>query len=318
MYINQEWGDYMILSIGFEAILESKYFVKEFHTHIENRTDESSYNLGGDSIVHALILNSLGADVFAAGFLGGISGEYIFSELKRNNIYNDFIRIKDETRKDILIIEDNKVTSIIDKSPRITREELGSFYELYNNIVHRFDLICGIGPLAIGLPENIYYDLINLANKNGKRFILNARGPELAYGLEANPFMIILDKQELESLSKIKINFLGDAVKLGRGIIESGVEVVVIDLDEKGNLVLTKEMGYRLDYPGLEVEKMGQDKGYTVAGYSFGLDRGYDFETSMKLGYGFRIAHGHEGLDRVDMRDIKAIMSKIEILPIYY
>ncbi len=319
MNINDKWGDYMILSLGFEPILESKYFITDFHKNKNNKAVESSYKLGGEGIEHALILNKLGADIFTIGFLGGLAGEYIFSELKSLKIYNDFIRIKDETRRDVLIVDDdNNITRIIDRGPRITREELGNFYELYNNIIHRFNLICGIGPLATGLPKNIYYDLIDIANKNKKRFILSAKGSALAYGLEANPFMIILNKEELEGLSKIKVNFLGDAVKLGRGIIESGVEVVVIDLADKGNLILTKEMGYRLDYPDLDDQALGEDKGYTVAGYSFGLDRGYDFETSMKLGYGFRIAYGYQGLGKVDMRDIKAIMSKIDVLPIYY
>ena len=310
----------MILTICFDPILESRYYVDDLLPRVETYAKKKSYNIGGKGIINGQILNSLNIDVFATGFLGGLKGQYIFNTLKEEDIYNEFVFIKDESKSSIVILQnDQLLTRITSESPRITREEIGSFYQLYGKLVDRFNIVCGLGNLPMGLPDDIYFDLINIANRNHKKFILEAKGKELKYGLRANPFMVKLKKEDLEYLSNLKLDFENEIIKVGYSIIEKGIELVAIDLNEKGSMILTKDKGYRVELDNNNINNLGDDHGYMVAGFAFGLYKNYDLETIMRLGQASRLVYGVEkDKASIDMSDIKRHMSKIEIYQINY
>lgn len=309
----------MILSICFDPILESKYYVDKLLLRQESLVNKKVYNLGGNGLTTARILNNLNVDLFASGFLGGPEGDYIFTRLKDMDIYNDFIPIKDNTRSKLVIMqEDDLLTCITEESPRITRDELGSFYELYAKILDRFSIISSQGNMPIGLPDDIYFDLISAANNKDKIFILEAKGEYLKYGIKANPFMVKLVKEDLEEISNLILDYETEIIKIGHSIVEQGVEVVAIDLAEKGSLILTKDKGYRLEIDN-SIADIGEDKGYMIAGFAFGIYKNYDVETILRLAQASRLVYAIEDdMDRIDMSDIKSFMSKIDIYPINY
>lgn len=310
----------MILTICFDPILESRYYVDHLLPRVETYAKKKSYHIGGKGIINGQILNSLNIDVFATGFLGGLKGQYIFNRLKDAEIYNEFVFIKDESKSSVAILQnDALLTRITSESPRITREEIGSFYQLYDKILDRFNILCGLGNLPVGLPEDLYFDLIDTANRNHKKFILEAKGKALKYGLEANPLMVKLQKEDLEYLSNLKLDFENEMIKVGYSIIEQGIELVAIDLDEKGSIILTKDKGYRVELDHSNINDLGEDNGYMVAGFAFGLYKNYDLETIIRLGQASRLVYGLEDdITSIDMSDIKRQMSKIEIYQINY
>lgn len=309
----------MILSIELDPILETHYYLDSLLPRIKNKAGKTNNVLGGRGISLARILNNLASQVSLAGFLGGYSGDYILDEIKRENIDFEFIRLKDESRRDAVLLKDEKViTSICGVSPRVTREDLNKFFETYTRILENHSIICGLGDLPEGLDEDIYYNLITMANNRGKRFILDIRGKGLFFGLDGVPFMVKMNKSELEHLTNIEINNWEEVVSLARGIIESGIEIALVDLYEDGSVVLTRDKAYRLESTYYKDVSLGEDKGYTVAGYGFAMDKGYDFETTMKLAQSFRIAYSLGDLYKVDMGDIKSIMSNIEIISSAY
>lgn len=310
----------MILTITPDPIFETEYYVANLRPKIKAKAEKVVYNIRGQGLNSSRILKNHNVDVFAMGFLGGLRGQYIFNKLRELEIYNDFTLIKDETRGEIVLFQDGDILSIIsEESPRITREELGQFYELYNKILLDSNLIYASGSLPIGLPQETYFDLVQMANRKGKRVILDVRDRELVYGIEGRPFMVKLNKEDLEDISKLKLNFENEIIKVGHSIIENGIKIVAIDLNEKGTIVLTKDRGYRLELSNRDMGPLNEDKGYMVSGYAFGIEKQYDLDTTMKLGLGMRIAYGlDEDIDRIDMSDIKRIMSRIEISPIYY
>lgn len=310
----------MILTVGFDPVLERKYYMKKLYPKVETKSERVLYNLGSKGILSTKILNNLKVDVFATGFLGGLNGEYIHNELRDLEIYNDFVAIKDETRSSIVLIEDGEyISRITEAGPRITREELGIFYELYGNLINKYNIICGLGSIPTGVPDEIFYDLIDLGNRSNKRFILDSTGFPLKYGIEAAPFMVMVTKDGLEDLTNLKLDFETEIIKAAEYILGNNVEIVVIDLFDKGTIILENNRGYRLEIPSMNLEELGEDLGYLVAGYTFGMDKQYDFETTMKLAQAFRIVYSlSDDFNKIDMSDIKKVMTKVELRTINY
>lgn len=315
-----ERGENMILIVELDPILEKIYCVNRLYSNTETIAESVENRLGGDGIISARILNNLNLNVFTMGFLGGLNGQYIFDQLKLYGIYNDFVSIKDESKSSISLFENKRLFStIIEPGPRITREELVWLYEVYNKVIDNHSIICSMGNIPIGVPDEIYYDLIDLANRRKKKFILDTTGRALTRGIEAIPFMVKVDKHDLENMSRLKLDFETEIIRVGRSVLEKGIEIVVIDLDKDGTIVLTRDRGYRLELPDGDLNDINKDRGYLVSGYAFGIERQYDFETTMRLAQAMRIVYGlEEDVDKIDMGDIKGIMSRIEISSIYY
>ncbi len=310
----------MILTINLNPVLEKSYYMDKLLPRVETKAEKVVYKSSGAGINTSQILNSLNVDVLPIGFLGGLSGKYIYNDLTEQRIDSDFTIIKDETQSAISIIENNKfLWKIVEVKPRITRDELGSFYESYKNTVSKSSIICGNGSVPFGIPEEIYFDLITLCNKENKKFLLAAEDIELQYGIEAKPYMVKITVGQLEDLTKLKLDFENEIIKAANYILEKGVELVIVDLDEKGSIVLTKEMGYRLEIDDIDLDKLSIDQGYTLAGYAYGIEKNYDLDMTMRLGQSFRIAYSiADNIREIDMSDIKKIMSSITIMPIYY
>jgi len=310
----------MILTIDLDPVFKSNYDIGNFQDKMKIKSKSTVYSIGGSGLNTSQIIKKQNLNIFSTGFLGGLKGEYIFEKLKELNIYNDFIFINDETKGRILLEQNKKIVSIIEEeSPKITRQELKEFYQLYDKISQRSKFICGLGEVPIGVPYEIYFDLIQIAKNNGKRFILDAKNEELLYGIEAQPFIVIMDQEDLEEFARIKLNSESEIVTVANSIIEKGIEIVIIDLKEEGSIVFNKETCYRLKLIDKSIGIINVDKGYTVAGYAIGIEKQYDIETTMKLGQAMRIAYGLErNFNIVNMRDVKRIMSKIDVSEIVY
>lgn len=305
----------MILIIDLNPVCKSIYNIKRIEKDIKIKSKKGIYNIGGNGLNVAQIIKKQNIDIFATGFLGGIKGRYIFEELIELDIYNKFTSIKEENKEIIILIQNEEIYAIIEEdSPNINRKEVKRFYKSYNESLEKSHFVCGLGELSRGMPEEIYFDLIQMAKSKEKNFILDTKGKELLYGLEAQPFMVKMDKNDLEEVGKIKLNNENEILTVASSIMEKGIELVVIDLKEEGMIVLNKDIGYRLKLSDEIRYNIGEDKGYTVAGFGIGISKKYDIETIIKLGQSMRIAYSLEkDLNNVNMGDIKKIMSKIQI-----
>lgn len=310
----------MILTICFDPVLEKSYYVDNLFPGKESIASKKIYDIRGKGIINGLILRHLNVDVFTTGFVGGLQGQYISNILKEKRVYIEFIPIRDESRSRLLIYQDEELLTMIgEEGPRITRDEIGSFYKFYSTILDRFDIICGLGNPPTNVGDDIYYDLIKVTNKHRKKFILDAEGEELRQGLAARPFMVRLNKKDLEELSNLVLDFENEIIKVARSIVEEGVELVAVDLGDQGSIFLTQDGGYRLELTNTSIPMLGEDQGYLAAGFAFGLYKSYDLETIMRLAQAFRIAYAMgNDLEQIEMSDIKKFMTKIEIFRIYY
>lgn len=317
----------MILSIDLNPVMKRSYKLDKFNYGTENIANSTSYEPGGEGIELAYLLNSFNEDVLVTGFLGGINGSYIHENLKEKGIIHDFLPIKDNSGSKIsigtvdLFGTKGQVlcpTIIVDNGPRVTREEVGGFYELYSNLLRNSRIVCGLGSLPMAVPKDIYFDLISMANKSYSRFFLAINGEELKYALEASPYMVVLSKEELEDLIKLKLDYRSEIIRGGKFILEKGVKLLVIDLGKKGSLVLTEEKVYSVEFVDLDKDEIEINYGHLMAGYAISLKRNYDYEMTLKLGQACGMVKSLYDEDIIDMSNIKKIMNHIEITSFNY
>ena len=310
----------MILTIDLNPTTDRKYILDNISLNKENKVKSLVHLPGGNGVTIARLLNVFNEDTFITGFLGGTNGEYYHRRLADVGIMHDFVQIKDETRTTVKLIDDDGNNTLISESgPRITREELVGFYELYSNLTLKSNIICATGSIPPGVSSDIFFNLIVMANKKEKLFILDVIGEELNQAIDASPYMVVVSKEELENLINLNLNFENEIIKAGKYILDKGVKLVVINLHNKGIMVLGQENGYRIEITNIETDMNKKDNSGIVAGMILGMNRNYDFEMTLKLGQAFSIAYNKESdINTIEMSDVKKMMGEIEIYEINY
>ncbi len=303
----------LILTIDLNPILKRKYFLGSTKLELNNKSNDLIIGPGGEGIELAYLLHGLNEEVFLSGFLGGINGEYIKHSLNEIGISNDYLNIKDETTDSIILSLNNGEINIKGKEPRITREEIVGFYELFNRNIFNANILCCIGDLQSNIPKEIFNYFISFGNRYGKKALLRARGEELNIAIEAAPYLVLINRDDLEYLTKLKLDYEYEIIKAGQFILDKGVSIVAIDMGKKGSIALTKDHIYRIDIEKLALKDVSINYGYMLGGYALALSRKYDFEMMFKLGQACGIVNSFRDRDTFDMSDIKRIMNDIEI-----
>jgi tagatose 6-phosphate kinase len=303
----------MILSIDLNPVVKRKYNLGDIELYNLNMAETVNYGPGGYGIELAYFLSGLNENVIVSGFLGGVNGNFIEKELHEAHIINEFYRIKDETADSIIISTNNGDTQINTRGPRITRDELGGYIEHYNRLIFGAEIICIAGNMTNNISKDIYYDLVKRGGQLNKKVLIALGGDELYYALEGAPYLAVIQRQELENLTKLKLDYEYEIIKAGQYILDKGVSIVVIPVDNKGSIVLTTEYIYRVNVPEIDIQPCSVNNGYMLGGFSLSIERNYDFDMMLRIGQSCGIINCYKHNSSIDMSDIKRIMGEIEI-----
>ncbi len=161
--------------------------------------------------------------------------------------------------------------------------------------------------------------MITLANDNEKKFILQSEGEELKHGIDACPYMVILNKKTLEDLINLNLQYENEVIKGSIYIRDKGVEFVVIAMPNHEILFLGQERGFRIS-SGLWRKSSERDEDSLkkiLAAFALGINRQYDLEMTLRLAYAFNI-YDDKTLTAIEASDIKKIMTEVEIITLNY
>lgn len=305
----------MILTITLNPSIDRRYFINGFKEGKMYRAKDVQYTPGGKGLNVAKVIKSFNEPVMATGFLGGRSGRHIEEMLDSMNICHNFIPINGETRSSLTILsDDGSQTEVLERGPSISGEEVLEFYELYRDIIKDSEIICASGSLPQGLPADIYRDLIMMAKEQDKKFFLDTKGEALKIGIEASPFLVKSNRDELESLIGCMLTSQEDIIRGARYILENGVKMVIIPMEKAGSMVFYDGYSYRVKVPNIKVVNPVGSGDSMMAGFVVSLLRNYDFEYLLKVAAACGTANAMEAeAGKVDMHNMKRIMNEIQI-----
>lgn len=261
----------MILCVSLNPALDKMLRVNKIKSGCVNRARLESVHAGGKAINVAFDLKIQGDDAFVTGFIGGKTGKVIVDELKQRQMPYEFIRLATETRTNMNYIDDEgNVTEILEAGHLVDAESEINFIKLYKKLLEKSDMVVLSGSLPIGLTDEMYAVLTDLANEYDVPVCLDTSGDALATGVEHAPFIIKPNQSELENLTRHKYDFsaleegfdaffesasfknvlLPDLIE----IREKGVMIICLTLGEKGMILFAKNQVYVCKAPKVVVE----------------------------------------------------------------
>lgn len=304
----------MILTVTLNPSLDIRYHLENFNIFDVNRTSQYEKTSGGKGLNVSRVINKLGGKVVATGFLGGKIGESLKQDLDINKIHNDFQLIENETRNCINIISNKLSTEILEAGPEILTSEYKLFLDKFKIFIQSSNIVCASGSLSKGLPVTYYKDLIQIANENNTKFILDTSGDALKYAIEAKPFVIKPNIHELESYYNCSFKSVDEVIASIKKLNKKGVEIVIVSMGKKGALLSTKDLTLIGEIPSIEVINTVGCGDSLVAGLAYGLDSNLPLSDAFKLGLACSLSNATlSGTGDIDLRQIDVFLNQINL-----
>lgn len=275
----------MILLINLNASVDKRYKMKDLIKGEVMRAAEVDNTPGGKGIHVANVATILGEDCIATGYLGGKSGEFISEKLQDYGIKQDFVQVAGETRSCLAIItESGAQTEILEPGPTVTPEEQEAFLAKYQELLSKAAVVAASGNMPKGLPGDFYGQLINLARKAGKPFLLDTSGEALIQGIKAQPYFVKPNNDEIKVLVGAELRSDEDIVHVLQKFMEDGIKLPVISLGAQGSMAGYNQHVYKITVPKIQCKNPVGSGDSFVAGIAVGIERGMAIEDVLSLG----------------------------------
>lgn len=212
-----------------------------------NRMNRDLKLPGGKGINVSRVLNQLGADNTAIGFLGGFTGRFINDKLQAGQIQTDFVTIADDTRINIKLKHGDE-TEINGLGPAIREEEAAQLLQKLSSL-QTGDIVVLSGSVPPSLGTDFYDRLIQVCKQTGAEFVIDTTGPALMEALMHKPLLVKPNHHELAELFGVNIETREELVLYGRKLLEAGAKQVLISMAGDGALLITGSDVYHASVP---------------------------------------------------------------------
>lgn len=217
------------------------YFVEleRFTVGKTNRISREAKQPGGKGINVSRVLQRLGADNQAFGFIGGFTGAYIQDTLRKENISTDFIPVAGDTRINIKLRVD-KETEINGLGPKVDEEEIRLLFTKLDGLAAG-DVLVLSGSVPGSLPADFYARIAERLKERGVRIIVDATRDFLLPVLPYQPFLIKPNQDELGEMFGKTIQSAEEAVPYGKKLVDMGAENVIVSMGGAGALFFNRK-----------------------------------------------------------------------------
>ncbi len=274
----------MIYTVTFNPSLDYIVTVDNFTCGKVNRTREECIFPGGKGINVSIVLQNLGYENTALGFLAGFTGEKLQTLMEENGVVADFIGVQEGRTRINVKLRSAEETEINGQGPVISEENIRQLYDKLEKLQDG-DVLVLAGSIPDGMPGSMYLDIMKYLERKDLQIVVDATGDLLRNVLSYHPFLVKPNHYELGELFGITIIGKADVVVYGRKLQELGARNVLVSMAGAGAVLIAEDGSvYETAAPRGEVVYSVGAGDSMVAGFIAGYLRTGNYEDALKIG----------------------------------
>ena len=200
-----------------------------------NRSDAMLSHAAGKGINVAQVLADLGHELTVAGFLGVDNQQPFETLFAKRGFVDEFVRVPGETRSNIKLAENTgRITDLNGPGPEVSAQAQQALAARVEQIAAGFDAVVVAGSLPRGVSAQWLKTLLLRLNGMGLKVALDTSGEALRAGLEASPWMIKPNTEELADALNAPIISIDAQAQAAADLRQRGIEHVVISQGSEG------------------------------------------------------------------------------------
>ena len=306
----------MITAVTLNPCNDKAVKVQRFSYGGLNRIIDSRLDGSGKGVNVSVALKRIGCDSACIGILQQDQGHVIIKRLERERVPHAFIRQKGEVRlnQKIIDLSTGFITEVNESGTPISEEIIGKVMDLVRKHARRSEMMVFTGSLPPGAPNELYRRLIQTAQAQGAKCVLDAEGERLALGIDAKPYLIKPNLFELQSLTDESIKTVSEIRQAAISLIKQGISIVGVSMGSEGAFVTDGEQSYYAPPMTVAVHSATGAGDSMVAGMCKGIEAGLPLKELFRLGVAAASASVMaEGSELVSREDYEALLDMVDI-----
>lgn len=275
----------MIYTVTLNPAIDKTVEIPGFTAGKVNRVQSIRIDPGGKGINVAKCLANLGQKSVSAMLLGGNSGNTIQELLTRQGLETLVVPVSGETRTNLKIIDStgHTNTDINEPGPAVAESTLTRLRDEIGSRIRPGDTVILSGSLPKGADAATYRQWCGYFQSLGAQIYLDADGEAMAQGIQAVPYLIKPNDEELSRLLGKPMDSLDALLQAGRTLLDSGIREVVISLGSKGALFLNGEGASLAEALTVPVRSTVGAGDSMVAAMAYGKENGLPRQQQLRL-----------------------------------
>jgi 1-phosphofructokinase family hexose kinase len=205
-----------------------------------------------------------------------------------------------------------RVTEILEPGPELDEAGQRALCDAFLAHARQSRLAVLSGSVPRGFGDDVYARLVTASRDGGARCLVDASGPLLRAALEARPFLVKPNREELEALLGGAVGDVEGAAAAARLLCARGVTMVVVSLGAEGALLASEGRVCHAAAPPRPAQNTVGSGDCLLAGVAVGVARGLPHEEVLRLGVACGTAqtlspeHGY-----VRREDVDAVLPQV-------
>ena len=274
----------MIYTVTFNPALD--YIVKVDHLILGmvNRTVQEDIYYGGKGINVSIVLNNLGLQSTALGFIAGFTGREISDGVAAMGVASDFIELREGISRINVKIKSQEESEINGQGPMIHDDELEMLYKKLDGIQDG-DILVLAGSIPNTLPEDIYEKIMARLQEKDIKIVVDATKDLLLNVLKYHPFMIKPNNHELGEMFGVVLKTNDEIIHYAKELQKRGARNVLISMAGDGAILVDENGQTFISAPPKGTVKNSVGAGDSmVAGFIAGYLKSENYEDALKMG----------------------------------
>lgn len=307
----------MILTNTLNPSIDISYQVENLEIGAVHRPTQMIKNAGGKGINVTKVLDDLGADVTATGYLGGTNGQWIQTQLEQRNIKLQFIDIEGNTRQCIAINDGEHQTEILEAGPEVSKASQALYLKQLADIAHQYKVvtISGSTPKLMNQSKTAYMiKILNTLTNSYNIVDIDGQSLKAILGQSALIRAIKPNQSEFEDLVNQKGLSHQDIIKiLKTNQLFKDVDVFVT-LGSEGAIIKLKESIYQATLPNINAVNPVGSGDATVAGIAYSVEHDLDPVTTIQTALACGTSNAMQSATgKIIQQDVDDLIKKVGV-----
>ncbi|MBQ5797336.1 MAG: 1-phosphofructokinase [Firmicutes bacterium] len=274
----------MIYTVTFNPAIDYVVYVSELKVGKTNRSQHEDVFLGGKGINVSTMLNNLGVENKALGFVAGETGELVEQGLKERGMDTDFIRLPEGDTRINVKVRGKLETEVNGSGPHIPDVYIQQLMEKLEQVKDE-DVIVLSGSVPRSVSKDVYANIMEQMKGRPVKIVVDAAGDLMKNVLPHRPFLIKPNRSELEGLAGKVLGKTREIMRSAKDLQAQGARNVLVSLGGDGALLLD-ETGkfHRIGVPKGELKTSVGSGDSMVAGFLAGYQKTGDYVTALRTG----------------------------------
>lgn len=309
----------MIHCVNLNATLDHLFVLGDLRWGGVNRAVATLTYPGGKGNNAARAVAALGGRARLHAFTSATESSAAKSFFKGRKVETRFTVVPGRYRPCLILLDGERNSETVINSPSLLKVGAASLSRLKQGLLRGLkagDIVTFSGALPEGLRDDTYCQLIKAVSLAGGVALLDSHGPGLAKGVDAAPFLVKPNAEELGAALGVPTGTREQVIKAARSLLRKGVRCVVVTLADRGAVCVThREVLFAAPLPtprGL-LSPVGCGDAFFGA-LALGLERGKDLGDCLRMGTAAAWANlGVPGAVFFDAKLVKAQQSLVKV-----